>query len=111
MNHTQLAPEDVLAKAKRLLAEAEALLHATAGDRSRTANEARTRLLAGLDRTKLVCEAIQVQRTPRLRVTLRRTDSTVRGHPYESIAIVFGIGVFLGYAFTHQRANHTPVLD
>lgn len=90
------ARERVMTDLKTLLHDSEDLLRATAGDMSVAAKDARARLTAALERARASCAAWQEQSLECARRTARKTDETIRSHPYESIGIAFGVGLLLG---------------
>lgn len=93
---SQAARERVMADLKNLLHDSEDLLKATAGDVSEAAREARVRLSATLDRAKISCAKWQEQGLESAKQAMRKTDDTIRAHPYESMGIAFGVGLLLG---------------
>lgn len=93
---SRAARERVMADLKTLATDAEALLRATAGDASEKAREARTRLSAALEKAKSTCEDLQAQGIASAKEAAKKADETIRSHPYESLAIAFGVGVLLG---------------
>lgn len=90
------ARERVLADLRTLARDSEALLKATAGDVSEKAKEARARLSAALERAKATCEELQGQALETARAAVKKADTVIREHPYESIGVAFGIGVLIG---------------
>lgn len=91
-----LARERIMADLKALAGDAEALLRATADDASDKAKDARARVSAALEKAKATYEQLQQQGLDSARRAARKADDTIRAHPYESIAIAFGVGVLLG---------------
>lgn len=94
--HSTLARERVLADLRTLAHDAEDLLKATAGDLSEKAKEARQRVTAALERAKGTCENLQEQTLASARAAAKRADTVIRGHPYESIGVAFGVGLLIG---------------
>lgn len=94
--HSTLARERVVADLKTLVRDSEDLLKATASDISDKAREARTRLTGALERAKETCEHLQEQTATTAKAVVRRADTAVREHPYESIGIGFGLGLLIG---------------
>jgi ElaB/YqjD/DUF883 family membrane-anchored ribosome-binding protein len=95
-SQTSQARDRVLADLKTLASDSEALLRATASDVSEKAKEARARLTAALEKAKASCEDLQARGMESAREVAHKADVAVRAHPYESIAIAFGVGVLLG---------------
>jgi ElaB/YqjD/DUF883 family membrane-anchored ribosome-binding protein len=86
-------PEEIVEQISRLMSEAEALLVGPIADRSgEKMNDLRSRFSAlqeragdlyGSARRKVIAGA-------------RAADTTIRSHPYESLAVALGVGVLLG---------------
>lgn len=93
---SQRAREQIVADFKSLAQDAEVLLRATASDASDKAQEARSRLMAALERAKGTLERVQTQTVESAKAAARKADDTIRAHPYESIGIAFGFGLLLG---------------
>ena len=98
--HSTLARERVVADLKSLVRDSEDLLKATAGDASEKIKETRSRLTAALDRAKETCESLQEQTANAARVAVKKADTMVRHHPYESIGVAFGLGLLIGVLVT-----------
>ncbi|MDD3180414.1 MAG: DUF883 family protein [Opitutaceae bacterium] len=92
----QLARDRVMADLRALANDAEALLHSTAEDAGDKAKEMRARLAAAIERAKATYEQVQERAVASAKVAAKQADETIRAHPYESIAVAFGIGLLLG---------------
>ena len=95
-SNSRIARERVMADMRALARDAESLLRATADDVSEKAREARTRLMAAVEKAKVSCEHMQEQSIESAREAARKADETIRAHPYESLGVAFGIGVLIG---------------
>lgn len=95
-DHTRVARDRVVADVKALIVDAESLLRATADDAGEQVKKMRARLSAALERAKSSCEDLQEWSVESAKLAARKTDETIRAHPYESIAIAVGVGVLLG---------------
>jgi ElaB/YqjD/DUF883 family membrane-anchored ribosome-binding protein len=93
---SQVARDRVLASLRALADDAEALLRATADDASEKAKAARARLSDALDKAKSTCQELQAQGIESAKAAAKKADAQIRAHPYESIAIAFGVGLLLG---------------
>lgn len=93
---SRLARDRVMADLKALATDAEALLRVTAEDASDKAKEARARLSAALEKAKSTCADLQERSIESAKEAVKKADETVRAHPYESIAVAFGIGLLIG---------------
>jgi ElaB/YqjD/DUF883 family membrane-anchored ribosome-binding protein len=89
-------------KARTLAGDGRATL-ADAADLAQTGlTETRRRLVALAQRAKQTCTRLE-EKTAQ---SAKAADQTVRNHPYETIAIGFGMGVVLGVLLTGGRATH-----
>lgn len=77
---------------KTLSRDAEALMHATAGQAGEKASELRQRLTAALESAKATCRRVEEKAVAGAKVA----DKTIREHPYESIGVAFGVGLLIG---------------
>jgi len=77
---------------KTLSRDAEALMHATAGQAGEKASELRQRLSAALESAKATCRRVEEKAVAGAKVA----DKTIREHPYESIGVAFGVGLLIG---------------
>jgi len=99
---SDLARERVRADLESLARDAEDLLKATAGDASEKAKEARTRVVAALERAKATCVHLQEQTVATAKAAAKKADTVIREHPYESIGVAFGIGLLIGVLVTRK---------
>jgi ElaB/YqjD/DUF883 family membrane-anchored ribosome-binding protein len=84
--------EKIMADLKMLSRDAEALMHATAGQAGEKAGEMRERLAAALESAKATCQRVEAKAIAGAKVA----DKTIRDHPYESIGVAFGVGLLIG---------------
>jgi ElaB/YqjD/DUF883 family membrane-anchored ribosome-binding protein len=77
---------------KTLSRDAEALMHATAGQAGEKVSELRARLSAALESAKATCHRLEEKAVAGAKVA----DKTIREHPYESIGVAFGVGLLIG---------------
>jgi ElaB/YqjD/DUF883 family membrane-anchored ribosome-binding protein len=95
-SQSRVARERVMADLKALASDAEALLRATADDAGEKAREARARLAATLEKARVTCADLQARGVETAREAAKKADETIRSHPYESLAIAFGLGLLIG---------------
>ena len=81
---------------KVLARDTEDLLKATAGDLGEKTKELRTRLSAALARAKATCGELQDQAVASAKAAARKTDESIREHPYHWLGAAFGVGVLVG---------------
>jgi ElaB/YqjD/DUF883 family membrane-anchored ribosome-binding protein len=72
-----------------LVNDAEELVKATGGQ---LADKSKTELVTALDRVKTSCRRMQDQAI----AGARSADRAIRGHPYQSVGIAFGVGLLIG---------------
>jgi ElaB/YqjD/DUF883 family membrane-anchored ribosome-binding protein len=89
---TTEANERLAADIKLLARDAEELLRATAGEAGEKIKEVRERLYKAVESAKTTCENLQDKTAE----TAKAADEAIREHPYESIAIAFGVGALIG---------------
>lgn len=99
---SRLARERVMADLKALAADAEALLRATADDASDKTKEVRERLHAALENARSTCADLQERGVASAKEAAKKADDTIRAHPYESLAVAFGVGLLLGALFRRK---------
>jgi ElaB/YqjD/DUF883 family membrane-anchored ribosome-binding protein len=95
-SQSRLARERVMADLKTLASDADDLLRATASDVSEKAKDARSRVMAALERAKANYSELQEQGLESARAAAMKADDAIRTHPYESIGIAFGLGILVG---------------
>ena len=76
----------------RVVRDSEELLHTTAGVVGEKVREVRARLSDTLASAKETCREAQ----ERAIGAAKATDEVIRGNPYKSIGIGFGLGVLIG---------------
>ncbi len=84
--------EKLVGDLKTLSRDAEAVLHATAGQTGEKISELRSRLSAALESAKTTCHHIEEKAVAGAKVA----DKTIREHPYESLGVAFGVGLLIG---------------
>lgn len=84
--------EKLVSDVKTLTHDAEALMHATAGQAGEKVNELRSRLSAALESAKATCVRLEEKAI----ASAKAADKTIRAHPYESIGVAFGLGLLVG---------------
>lgn len=90
------ARERLVADLQAVVRDSEDLLKATARDMSDAAQQARVKLSAALEKARVTCAEWQEQGMAVAKEAAKSTDAAIRSHPYESIAVAFGVGVLIG---------------
>lgn len=88
----EASTEKLLEDLKAVVRDGEELLRAGAKDLSQRGVAARERLAAALE----VAKETRLKLQERAAVGVRATDRVIREHPYQSVGVAFGIGLFLG---------------
>lgn len=81
---------------KAVVADAEALLKATAGEGSEALASARARAQESLAAAKESMADAQAALVGKTRAAARATDEYVHVHPWEAISVAAGVGVLIG---------------
>jgi ElaB/YqjD/DUF883 family membrane-anchored ribosome-binding protein len=81
-----------------LAEDARALMAATADVAGEKVAEARKRVAAALERAKEACCCVREKAVEEAKAA----DAAVHQHPYQAIAIAFGVGALIGYLATHR---------
>ena len=87
--HSQTDPNDL----GTLAEDARALMAATADVAGDKVKEARKRLAAALEKSKEVYARAREKAVEGAKIA----DQTVREHPYQAIAVAFGVGAIIGF--------------
>ncbi|HVW22093.1 MAG TPA: hypothetical protein VHC86_12840 [Opitutaceae bacterium] len=100
--HSRLPAENLLREIQAIARDAEKILGATLTE---CAGETGANLAVRLADAEKRLVALCGEAKDRAASAVRRTDSTVRSHPYEALAAAFGAGALLGLAL---RRRHAP---
>ncbi|MCX6905617.1 MAG: DUF883 family protein [Verrucomicrobia bacterium] len=92
--NTQEVHDDVIALAE----DARALMTATADVAGEKVSEARKRLAAALDSGKEIYGRVRDKAVE----GAKAADQAVHEHPYQALAIAFGVGALLGYLVSRR---------
>ena len=88
--------ERVMKDLKTLARDTEDLLKVTAGDLGDKAKEMRARLSTALSRAKVTYNELQEQAVASAKAAAKKTDTSIREHPYPWLGIAFGVGLVVG---------------
>jgi ElaB/YqjD/DUF883 family membrane-anchored ribosome-binding protein len=92
MNTTELNTENLTTDVKRVARDSEELLKATAATAGDKTHDLRQRLSRAVETAKETCQRLEQKAVQ----GAKATDKVIREHPYQSIGIVFAIGVLIG---------------
>ncbi|MBI3417498.1 MAG: DUF883 domain-containing protein [Verrucomicrobia bacterium] len=98
MNTIDLNTEKLVTDLKRIIADSEELLRATADAVGEKAGVLRERLSETLASAKRRCHELETRTVD----CAKAADQVVREHPYQSIGAAFGIGLLIGVLVTRK---------
>jgi ElaB/YqjD/DUF883 family membrane-anchored ribosome-binding protein len=97
MSDTQLVTRDKLVADLRIvIADAEELLKATAGQAGDKIAAMRDRISRSLDGAKVRLSQLEVETLEKGKAAARATDHYVHENPWKSVGIAAGVGLLLG---------------
>jgi ElaB/YqjD/DUF883 family membrane-anchored ribosome-binding protein len=85
-----------------LAEDARALMAATADVAGEKVSEARKRLAAALESGKKILGQVKDKAV----VGAKATDEAVREHPYQAMAVAFGVGAIAGYLISRRCSRN-----
>lgn len=85
-----------------LAEDARALMAATADVAGEKVSEARKRLAAALESGKQILGRVKDKAVE----GAKATDEAVREHPYQALAIAFGVGAIAGYLISRRCSRN-----
>jgi len=88
----QEANHKLIIDLKAVVADAEELIKATAGQAGERLTQVRARLATAIEAAKETCQELEEKTV----AAAKATDKTIREHPYESVGVAFGVGLLLG---------------
>ena len=95
---TEQANARLASDLKAVVRDAEELMKATAGQAGEKVTELRGRLTAALESAKDTCHQLEEKTI----AAAKTTDRTIREHPYESLVVVFCVGLLVGVLVTRK---------
>ena len=90
----------LLNELKSVVAEAQAILEASADDMSEAGREARSKLSAALEGAKSTYQSLQEKAL----AGAKKTDTLIRENPYQSLGLAFGLGLLVGFLVTRNKS-------
>lgn len=93
---TDVTTQKLMDDLKTVVADAEALMHATAGDASERAHNARQRAAESVAQARARLHALEAQAKERVTAAAHQADQYVHQNPWQSIAIAAGVGALVG---------------
>lgn len=92
----QITRDKILSEVRGLLHQANSAAQAASGATPEDVQEAHTRIVDLLQKATESFANIESVGKTSFKAATRKVDATVRAHPYETIALAFGVGVLLG---------------
>jgi len=93
------SPEELIENLRKLIGEAEQAISGDIADKSdEVLSGIRERLETGLENL----DGYYTEAKQKVVAGARRTDETIRSHPYESLAVALGVGVLIGALIRRQ---------
>jgi ElaB/YqjD/DUF883 family membrane-anchored ribosome-binding protein len=88
----EASAEKLLADLRSLAHEADELLQASVGQTEDKLSEVHSRLAAAVESAKASCHRFEEKAI----AGAKAADRAIREHPYESLGVVFGVGILIG---------------
>jgi ElaB/YqjD/DUF883 family membrane-anchored ribosome-binding protein len=86
----------------QLAEDARALMTATADVAGEKVSDARKRLAAALERGKEIADRVREKAVE----GAKAADEAVREHPYQAMAVAFGVGAIVGYLVARRCSRN-----
>ncbi|MGB5104999.1 MAG: DUF883 family protein [Steroidobacteraceae bacterium] len=93
---TEVTTHKLMEDLKTVVADAEALMAATAGDASERAHTARQRAAESVANARARIHTLEEQFKARATATAQQADHYVHENPWQSIAVAAGVGAIIG---------------
>ena len=97
--HTTHKTHETEEVGEHLMADAQALLSATAHVAEEKVVEARKRLTAAIEKGKETWHAVQEKAV----AGAKATDQVIRDNPYKALGIALGVGAIIGYLLRRRN--------
>lgn len=103
MSELQAVPKDkLIADLRAVVADAEELLRATAGQASNGASDLRAKIQANLQTAKANLAEAQAAVTERAKAAGKAADEYVHENPWTSIGVAAGVGLLVGMLISRK---------
>jgi len=94
--HMEMNPEQLIGDFKALMADAEALIKATAGQEDGVIASIRSKALETLSSAKENLSSAEGSLTDKAKVAAQGADEFVHRNPWEAIGVAAGLGLLIG---------------
>ena len=102
MNTTTSPKDQLVTDLKRVMADAEQLLHATAGQASTEVASLRARIQDTLATARVNLADAQAVVVDKAKAAGRATDDYVHDHPWKAVGVAAGVGLLLGLLISRR---------
>jgi len=102
MEHDQVTSEKLAADLRLVVADAEALLRATAGQAGETVASLRARVQESLESAKARLASLGEDAAAEARAAMRATEDYVRDNPWQALGIAALAGIALGLLISRR---------
>jgi ElaB/YqjD/DUF883 family membrane-anchored ribosome-binding protein len=99
---TQHQKERLMSDLHAVVAEAESLLRATAGQTGEGSSELRAKVQASLDRAKRNLADLQDAAIEKAKAAGRATDAYVHENPWQAMGVAAGVGLLIGLLISRR---------
>jgi len=96
MNTAASTKDQLVSDLKRVISEAEQLLHATAGQAGSEVANLRSRIQESLQSARANLADAQAAVVDKAKAAGRATDDYVHDHPWKAVGVAAGVGLLLG---------------
>ena len=101
-NENSLKTDKIVQDLKVVVADAEELLRATAGQAGERAAVARERIERSLERAKVKLAEVESVVTEKTREMAHATDQYVHENPWRAVGVAAGIGLIIGLLISRR---------
>lgn len=102
MKDDEVTAEKLAADVRLIIADAEALLRATAGQAGEAAADARARVQESLESVKAKLKTLGEDATDQARAAARITEAYVRANPWQALGVAALAGIALGLLISRR---------
>ena len=102
MQDTEINAEKLAADLRLVIADAEALLRATASQAGETVASARAKVQDSLDSAKAKLEAFGDDATQQARAAVQAAEGYVRDNPWHALGVAALVGIALGLLISRR---------
>lgn len=102
MPESEITADKLAADLRLVIADAEALLRATANQAGETVASARAKVQDSLDSAKAKLEGLGEDATREARAAVRATEDHIRDNPWQAVGVAALVGILLGLLISRR---------